>query len=108
MSTLEELLEYKRKLEESGLTEQDLNRLSSYIKTDDLKHDDNTPLGANSSQGLENNKTLVKTVPGAPKYSEKETNGIFNQAGFSNAIFLSTMTLICEITFLILSFYIFK
>ena len=108
MTILEELIEYRKKIKENNLTADDLKRLSTYIKTDDLKRE-NTESGVETgSNNISSFKTYVKAIPGYHKYHEDKQNGIFNQAGFSNAIFLSTITLICEITFLIMSFFLFK
>lgn len=95
MVTIEELKELRDKLKNQEVEEKD------YMKIFEIFPVNNDEQKEEQSQGKEDNYQLTKTNPSMPSLLDKK-------AGFSNVIYLATMSLVFEILFLAISFLIYK
>lgn len=96
MVTIEELKELRDKLKNQEAEEKDYMKIFEMFPSnnDDEQKEEQT-------QGKEEAYQLTKTNPSMPSLLDKK-------AGFSNVIYLATMSLVFEILFLAVSFLIYK
>lgn len=94
--TLEELKTLREKLSDPYLPKDKYEEIMSIIGSDFGGQVEDV----SSSFNKENAKALVKTNPSAPSLLEK--------TGFSNVIYLATISLVFEVIFLAVSFLIYK
>lgn len=95
--TLEELKELRGCLSNPNLSEDEYKKIISIIGNEfNRQEEKDSPV----SSSKENGKALVKTNPSAPSLLEK--------TGFSNVIYLATISLVFEVLFLTVSFLIYK
>lgn len=95
--TLDELKELKELLSSPNLTEEEYNNILSVIGNDFNRKEENA---SSVSPSKESAKALVKTNPSAPSLLEK--------SGFSNVIYLATISLVFEVLFLAISILIYR
>ena len=101
----EEIIRLRWRAITGNLTEEDLNKLNAlnikttYLEnTQEIKLNDNNASTSNSTS-----KQLVKS--NGKSLLEKDNN---NNYGMSNVIFLATISFVTEISFLLISMFLFK
>lgn len=101
----EEMIRLRWRAITGNLTEEDLNKLNalniktaSLENTQEIKLNDNNASTSNSAS-----KQLVKS--NGKSLLEKDNN---NNYGMSNVIFLATISFVVEISFLLISMFLFK
>lgn len=101
----EEMIRLRWRAITGNLTEEDLNKLNalnikttSSENTQEIKLNDNNASTSNSTS-----KQLVKS--NGKSLLEKDNN---NNYGMSNVIFLATISFVVEISFLLISMFLFK
>ncbi len=100
--TLEELKELRTHILSSNVSEEEKRKIVSFL---------GMTQNTDSTASVEKGKTLVKKNPSVPSLLEKDTSTtstLFEKAGFSNAIYLATISLVFEVLFLAVSFFIYK
>lgn len=105
--TLGELKELRERLVSSNVTEEDKQKIISFFGNTLGETKEDTTFSSNFGEG----KTLVKTNPNAPSLLEKtpsSTPTLFDKTGFSNIIYLASISLVFEVLFLAISFLIYK
>ncbi len=95
--TLEELRTLRKTLSDPNLPKDKYEEILSIIGSDFGEQDEKD---ASTSFSKEGAKALVKTNPSAPSLLEK--------TGFSNVIYLATISLVFEVIFLAVSLLIYK
>lgn len=94
--TLQELKDLRERLSSPHLTEDEYNKILSVIGNDFSNYQKEE----STSSSMEKGKALVKANPNAPSLLEK--------TGFSNIIYLATISLVFEVLFLAVSILIYK
>lgn len=101
----EELIRLRWRAITGNLTEEDLNKLNALnIKTTSLENTQEIKLNDNNASTSNSaSKQLVKS--NGKSLLEKDNN---NNYGMSNVIFLATISFVAEISFLLISMFLFK
>lgn len=101
----EEMIRLRWSAITGNLTEEDLNKLNALnIKTTSLENTQEIKLNdSNASTSNSASKQLVKS--NGKSLLEKDNN---NNYGMSNVIFLATISFVAEISFLLISMFLFK
>lgn len=101
----EEMIRLRWRAITGNLTEEDLNKLNALnIKTTSLENTQEIKLNdSNASTSNSASKQLVKS--NGKSLLEKDNN---NNYGMSNVIFLATISFVAEISFLLISMFLFK
>lgn len=101
----EEMIRLRWRAITGNLTEEDLNKLNALnIKTTSLENTQEIKLNDNNaSTSNSTSKQLVKS--NGKSLLEKDNN---NNYGISNVIFLATISFVAEISFLLISMFLFK
>lgn len=101
----EEIIRLRWRAITGNLTEEDLNKLNELnIKTTSLENTQEIKLNDNNaSTSNSTSKQLVKS--NGKSLLEKDNN---NNYGMSNVIFLATISFVAEISFLLISMFLFK
>ncbi len=101
----EEMIRLRWRAITGNLTEEDLNKLNALnIKTTSLENTQEIKLNDNNaSTSNSTSKQLVKS--NGKSLLEKDNN---NNYGMSNVIFLATISFVVEISFLLISMFLFK
>lgn len=101
----EEMIRLRWRAITGNLTEEDLNKLNALnIKTTSLENTQEIKLNDNNaSTSNSTSKQLVKS--NGKSLLEKDNN---NNYGMSNVIFLATISFVTEISFLLISMFLFK
>lgn len=101
----EEIIRLRWRAITGNLTEEDLNKLNALnIKTTSLENTQEIKLNDNNaSTSNSTSKQLVKS--NGKSLLEKDNN---NNYGMSNVIFLATISFVTEISFLLISMFLFK
>lgn len=101
----EEMIRLRWRAITGNLTEEDLNKLNALnIKTTSLENTQEIKLNDNNaSTSNSTSKQLVKS--NGKSLLEKDNN---NNYGMSNVIFLATISFVAEISFLLISMFLFK
>lgn len=101
----EEMIRLRWRAITGNLTEEDLNKLNALnIKTTSLENTQEIKLNDNNaSTSNPTSKQLVKS--NGKSLLEKDNN---NNYGMSNVIFLATISFVVEISFLLISMFLFK
>lgn len=101
----EEMIRLRWKAITGNLTEEDLNKLNALnIKTTSLENTQEIKLNDNNASTSNSaSKQLVKS--NGKSLLEKDNN---NNYGMSNVIFLATISFVVEISFLLISMFLFK
>lgn len=101
----EEMIRLRWKAITGNLTEEDLNKLNALnIKTTSLENTQEIKLNDNNASTSNSaSKQLVKS--NGKSLLEKDNN---NNYGMSNVIFLATISFVTEISFLLISMFLFK
>lgn len=101
----EEIIRLRWRAITGNLTEEDLNKLNALnIKTTSLENTQEIKLNDNNaSTSNSTSKQLVKS--NGKSLLEKDNN---NNYGMSNVIFLATISFVVEISFLLISMFLFK
>lgn len=102
----EEIIRLRWRAITGNLTEEDLNKLNALnIKTTSLENTQEIKLNDNNaSTSNSTSKQLVKS--NGKSLLEKDNNT--NNYGMSNVIFLATISFVAEISFLLISMFLFK
>lgn len=100
----EEMIRLRWRAITGNLTEEDLNKLNALnIKTTSLENTQEIKLNDNNaSTSNSTSKQLVKS--NGKSLLEKDNNNY----GMSNVIFLATISFVAEISFLLISMFLFK
>ncbi len=101
----EEMIRLRWRAITRNLTEEDLNKLNALnIKTTSLENTQEIKLNDNNASTSNSaSKQLVKS--NGKSLLEKDNN---NNYGMSNVIFLATISFVVEISFLLISMFLFK
>ena len=101
----EEIIRLRWRAITGNLTEEDLNKLNALnIKTTSLENTQEIKLNDNNASTSNSaSKQLVKS--NGKSLLEKDNN---NNYGMSNVIFLATISFVTEISFLLISMFLFK
>ncbi len=101
----EEMIRLRWRAITGNLTEEDLNKLNALnIKTTSLENTQEIKLNDNNASTSNSaSKQLVKS--NGKSLLEKDNN---NNYGMSNVIFLATISFVVEISFLLISMFLFK
>ncbi len=101
----EEIIRLRWRAITGNLTEEDLNKLNALnIKTTSLENTQEIKLNDNNASTSNSaSKQLVKS--NGKSLLEKDNN---NNYGMSNVIFLATISFVVEISFLLISMFLFK
>lgn len=101
----EEMIRLRWRAITGNLTEEDLNKLNALnIKTTSLENTQEIKLNDNNASTSNSaSKQLVKS--NGKSLLEKDNN---NNYGMSNVIFLATISFVAEISFLLISMFLFK
>lgn len=101
----EEMIRLRWRAITGNLTEEDLNKLNALnIKTTSLENTQEIKLNDNNAPTSNSaSKQLVKS--NGKSLLEKDNN---NNYGMSNVIFLATISFVVEISFLLISMFLFK
>lgn len=101
----EEIIRLRWRAITGNLTEEDLNKLNALnIKTTSLENTQEIKLNDNNASTSNSaSKQLVKS--NGKSLLEKDNN---NNYGMSNVIFLATISFVAEISFLLISMFLFK
>ena len=101
----EEIIRLRWRAITGNLTEEDLNKLNALnIKTTSLENTQEIKLNDNNASTSNSaSKQLVKS--NGKSLLEKDNN---NNYGMSNFIFLATISFVVEISFLLISMFLFK
>jgi hypothetical protein len=94
--TLQELRDLRERLCSPNLTKSEYEKIRAVIGNDFSNHQKEESTSSNVEKG----KALVKANPNAPSLLEK--------TGFSNIIYLATISLVFEVLFLAVSILIYK
>ncbi len=97
--TIEELRELREKMIREQMKEPDYEKLSELFP--DVKTEDTKVEGSSQESVAQEALQLTKINPNAPSLLDKK-------AGFSNVIYLAVMSLVTEIVFLAIAFFIYQ
>jgi len=95
--TIEELKELRQKIVQNNAEENDYMKIFEMFPSNEEKED----MSTENTTSKENAYQFTKTNPSMPSLLDKK-------AGFSNIIYLATMSLVFEIVFIAVSFLIFN
>lgn len=96
--TIEELKELREKIKDKTIEEKDYMKIFEIFPSN---HEEIEEEQTENESSKENAYQYTKTNPSMPSLLDKK-------AGFSNVIYLATMSLVFEVVFLAISFLIFK